>query len=261
MRMADRNLAGATYAGNRMTAQGQGDGWLDLGRTGAEVLLAQEARPVADVLPVPPGYDVTSLRPGSAWGSVVAVRHLDVDLRWRPAHQVLDAFGAYVGSSLLQVRGLEIAVVSVHSPTSWYPGLWEAVGKEGPAPSGRGRPWPSDVLLDALVDALRGREVIVAGDFNEALNYPADGDAGAAEWFGRTTRAGWLEVVATVFGGPVRTNFTRQAKRSYQNDHVFVSTTVAAAVQRVSVWNEPERSESDHAGIEVDFRLESLLRR
>lgn len=238
-----------------MTAQGQADAWLSMERTGADVLLAQEACLIDNALPVPNGFGVTPLRADSTWGSVVAVRNVDADLRWRPQHPTLDAFGDYVASSLVRVSGFEAAVVSVHSPTSWYPGLWEAAGQSGPVPHGMRRPWPSDVLLDALVEALNGREVIVAGDFNEAWNYPADGDAGSAAWFGRASEAGWIELVAKLFGGPVRTNFTRRTKRSYQNDHVFVSPTFADAVARVSVWNEPDRLVSDHAGIEVDFAL------
>ncbi len=255
MRIAVRNLGGATYPGNQMTAQGQIDGWLDLARTGADVLLAQEARLVSGTLPTPDGYRRTSLGPDAAWGSVVAVRDLDADLHWRPEHPVLEMFADYVSTSLVSVSGRELAVVSVHSPTSWQAGLWEAAGGEGPVPSGMNRPWPSDVLLDALIEALRGREVIVAGDFNEAWNYPADGDTGAAGWFGRAQGAGWTEVVAAVFGGPVRTNFTRNTKRSYQNDHVFASADMAASVRRVSLWNEPGRTVSDHAGIAVDFDL------
>jgi hypothetical protein len=202
MRIAVRNLGGATYPGNPMTAQGQVDAWLSLERTGADVLMAQEARLVGGALPVPDGFNVTRLRPDSAWGSVVAVRSLDADLQWRPQHPVLDAFGDYVGASLLHVRGTEVAVVPVHSPTSWYPGLWEAAGQGGDAPQGMRRPWPSDVLLDALVEALSGREVIVAGDFNEAWNYPADGDAGSAAWFARAKRAGWFELVSRAESSP-----------------------------------------------------------
>jgi len=95
------------------------------------------------------------------------------------------------------------------------------------------------------------RPAILAGDWNEAPNYPTEGDPGTLEWFDRARRAGLVEAVSMSFGGPVRTNFVKNATHSYQNDHVFMTGDVAERVQSVAVWMEPSRKVSDHAGIVV----------
>jgi len=81
---------------------------------------------------------------------------------------------------------LEIALVSVHVPPSNRPEIWAAAGKAVPA--GKQRPWPSDLVLDALLEVLEGRPAILAGDWNEAPNYPSENDVATAEWFDRARR-------------------------------------------------------------------------
>ena len=64
-----------------------------------------------------------------------------------------------------------------------------------------------------------------------------------------------MEVVNLAFGGPVRTNFVRNTKQSYQNDHVFMAPQLADRATSVAIWNElRERALSDHAGIIVELR-------
>lgn len=81
-------------------------------------------------------------------------------------------------------------------------------------PCGNARPWPSDAILNALIEVLGSRPGITAGDWNEAPNYPAEADPQTRAWFERAESAGWVEAVSTAFGGPVRTNFaaTRNAR-------------------------------------------------
>jgi endonuclease/exonuclease/phosphatase family metal-dependent hydrolase len=255
MKIAVRNVAGAFYPSNRYrTSAVQSASWDALLATGAEILLVQEATGVGTPLVLPEGWDAHPASPlDRGAGSVVAAAaHLDVDLQWRPEHPLLDALGAYLDFGVLRGHGDDIALVSVHAP-GWRPETWAATGLGIPQPTGLHRPWPSDLILDALVSLLDGRPAILAGDWNEATNYPQDDDEYAAAFFNRARNAGLVEVVSDTFGGPVRTNFTRQAKRSYQNDHVFITMALAERVRSVCVWNEPRMALSDHAGIVISL--------
>jgi endonuclease/exonuclease/phosphatase family metal-dependent hydrolase len=42
-------------------------------------------------------------------------------------------------------------------------------------------------------------------------------------------------------------------KRSFQNDHVFLTPRLSSELRQVSVWNEPGRRVSDHDGILIDL--------
>lgn len=217
-----------------------------------ELLLVQEAVAFDGVVPLPEGWSARPFEPFGGWGSVVAVRDdVTADLEWRPDHEVIEAFGSYLDFASVTVGGTEVAVVSVHSPPNWRDDLWRAVANDGPLPKGMARPWPSDVLLDALIQVLADRHAIVAGDWNEAPNYPGDADPGTKLWFDRARAAPWMEAIATVFKGPVTTNFTPNATRPYQNDHVFLTPALAAGLRSVGVWNEPAGTVSDHAGVVV----------
>jgi hypothetical protein len=253
VKIAIRNVGGAFYPSNPYrNAATQTASWATLLATGADILMLQEATGVGKPLTMPDGWRAS---PASALdrgaGSVVAAAsQVDGDLEWRPSHPVIDAFGAYLDFGLLRAYDEEIAFVSVHA-TSWRPEVWAAAGHTTPSPTGLERPWPSDLLLDTLLTVVSGRQAILAGDWNEAPNYPMEGDQGTMEWFDRARRAGLIEVLSLAFGGPVRTNFARSTKHSYQNDHVFMTGSIAKRVRSVAVWNEPHATLSDHAGIVV----------
>lgn len=256
--VAVRNLGGAFYPGNRYRDRAvQERSWDSLIAMEADLCLAQEATGVGTPFVAPAGWRAqpyTPLDRGS--GSVVAIAsHVDADLTWRPEHPVLDAFGAYLDFALVRALDESIAIVSVHVPPCLRESVWLAAGNTLPVPSGMRRPWSSDLMLDALHEALDGRPAILAGDWNEAPNWPSLDDPGTIEWFARGRRQGLVEVVSDAFGGPVRTNFARGTKNSYQNDHVFVTTKLAEQVRSVAVWNEPGRTVSDHAGIVVTLAL------
>ena len=256
MKVAVRNVGGAAYGANPYrNREAQAATWRSLLATGADIVLAQEATGVNEPFLPPVGWRANpASRLDRGAGSVVAVaEHVDADLSWRPAHQALDAFDAYLDFALVQAVGMQVAVASVHVPTLWQPDHWASSGIVGKMPSSL-RPWTSDVILDSLISVLDGREAIMAGDWNEALNYPGDDDPDAAAFFARAAAAGYVEVVNKTFGGPVRTNFARVAKRSYQNDHVFVTSGIAACLEQVAVFNEPAPGCSDHAGIVATFR-------
>ena len=251
LRVAVRNVAGASYPGNRYrTAAVQEAGFESVLSTGADVLVLQEATGVGRPFGVPTGWRALPASPlDRGCGSViVAADHVDIDLAWRPRHPVLDAFGAYLDFGLLHLEGTDIAVVSVHA-TRWQDAQWAATGAAGPTPTSSDRPWSSDVLLDTLLAVLGDQQAILAGDWNEAPNFPTEGDPGTAAWFGRARAAGLVEAVGTTFGGPIRTNFCASTKASYQNDHVFLTSGVAGRLRSVCVWNEPDARVSDHAGI------------
>lgn len=253
LRIAIRNLAGAAYPANRYRrADTQRAGIDTVLATRADILLLQEATGVGKPFALPEGW---RMQPASALdrgsGSVVAAAsHVPIDLSWRPSHRLLDAFGAYLDFGLLDLGGLEVCLASVHA-TAWRDEQWAATGRADALPRGNDRPWTSDAILDALVEAVSGREAILAGDWNEATNYPVEGDPGATAWFERARSAGLVEAIATTFGGPVRTNFVSAVKKSYQNDHVFLTSGLSARLRHVAVWNEPGSPVSDHAGIVV----------
>jgi len=104
---------------------------------------------------------------------VVAARQLAVDVEWRPRHAVLDACGAYLDFALWQAFDSEIALVSVHVPASYRPEIWAAAGRA--APASKKRPWQSDLVLDALLEALKGRPAILAGDLERGAKLPLRG--------------------------------------------------------------------------------------
>ncbi len=183
---------------------------------------------------------------------MVAADGIDIDLSWRPAHPELHAFGAYLDFGLLHDAEGDVGLVSVHA-TSWRPESWEATGSGEAMPRGLVRPWPSDGILNALIEVLEGRHAVLAGDWNEDLDYPGPGDPDAASFRQRASHAGLVEVVSTTFKGKVRTNFSHQTKTAYQNDQVFVTADLAARVRSVAVWSEPAARLSDHAGIAVTF--------
>lgn len=256
MRNATRNVGGMPYPGNPYHSPAVQDAaWASLVRTQPDIITAQEVTGFGRPFQPPKGWRAKPFHPlDRIGGSVVAIADgVEADLEWRPSHPVLDAFGAYLDFALVRACGTELAVVSVHVPTRWYAEHWAACGLEGNMPSSQ-RPWTCDVILDSLIETLHGRDAILAGDWNEALNYPADNDPDAAAFFARAKAAGYVEVVNRTFGGPVRTNFTKVAKRSYQNDHVFMAATVAERVEQVAIFNEPAPGCSDHAGIVVTVR-------
>lgn len=110
---------------------------------------------------------------------MIAADGIDIDLTWRPAHRVVEALGAYLDFGLLHDAYGNIALVSVHA-TSWRPELWAATGSSGPMPHGLFRPWPSDVILDVLLEVLEEWPAVLAGDWNEDPDYPNTGDPSAA---------------------------------------------------------------------------------
>ena len=118
-------------------------------------------------------------------------------------------------------------------------------------PQGLRRPWPSDAILDSLLQALEGRPAVLAGDWNEDLDFPGPGDPQSAAFRQRAVDAGLVEAVSTTFRGKVRTNLMHQTKNSYQNDQVFLTADLATRLRSVSVWCEPGARLSDHAGITV----------
>lgn len=258
MKIATRNLAGAKYAGNRFrSADAQARSLDDAISTGADVLLLQEVARLGSDLQAPPGWNAQPASPSSDWGSVVYVRDgFDVDLSWRPDHPVIEAFGSYLDfARLTDSTSGELALISVHAPPGWSVSTWAATENSGPMPD-RGRPWTSDVLLDVLVEAVGDRSAVLAGDWNEAPNYPSETAAGTVEFFARAKRHGLIEAVDNAFDGPVRTNFTSSARTAYQNDHVFLKGTIQDRLRSVAVWNEVAPRLSDHAGILVSLDLE-----
>src|SRR5690348_13874065 len=105
MKIAVRNVGGASYAGNPYrNAATQDASWAALLATGAELVLVQEATGVGHPLAMPDEWRASPASPldrGS--GSVVAAAaRVDVDLVWRPQHPVIDAFGAYLDFALLR---------------------------------------------------------------------------------------------------------------------------------------------------------------
>ena len=251
---ANRNLGGMPYPANRYYSPAiQDAAWASLIRTCPEIITAQEATGFGRPFEPPAGWRAKPFHPlDRIGGSVVAVADaVDADLDWRPSHPVIDTFGAYLDFTLVELWNLEVAVVSLHVPPKWYPHHWEGCGLPGPIPTGR--PWTCDVILDTLIEVLAGRPTILAGDHNEALNFPCDGDPAAIAYFARAEAAGYVEVVNTTFRGPVRTVFTPRTVRSYQNDHVHVSADLVSRVEEVTVFNEPNPGRSDHAGIIVTF--------
>lgn len=256
MKIAVRNLAGARYPGNPYRAsETQTQSLSDAIGTGADILLLQEVAGLGNGFRVPPGWHASPNNPSTDWGSVIVVRDgLDVDLSWRPDHPVLDAFGSYLDFALLAGGDAgQLALVSVHAPPGWSDSTWAATGFPGPTTAGMRRPWTSDVLLDVLVEAVGDHPAVLAGDWNEAPNYPTETTAGTVEFFARAKRHGLVEAVDTAFAGPVRTNFTSATRRAYQNDHVFLKGTIQDRLRSVAVWNEIEPRLSDHAGMLVTF--------
>ena len=191
MKIAVRNLGGAFYTGNAYrNAATQAVSWDALFDTSAEILLVQEATGCGSPLVVPDDWIASpaSALDRGAGSVVVAARQLAVDVEWRPRHAVLDACEAYLDFALWQAFGSEIALVSVHVPPSNRPEIWAAAGRA--APAGKQRPWPSDLVLDALLEALEGRPAILAGDWNEAPNYPTEMTSGPRS--GSTGRDGTI---------------------------------------------------------------------
>jgi endonuclease/exonuclease/phosphatase family metal-dependent hydrolase len=256
LKLAVRNLGGALHPGNRYrNRQLQAEALADAMMTGAEVLLLQEVTGVGRPFEVPPGwhFDQPYSKADRGGASVViATQRTDIDLTWRPAHRVLDAFGAYLDFGLLHEGDGDIALVSVHA-TGWRPELWVATGSTDAMPGALLRPWPSDVLLDTLVEVLGDRPAVLAGDWNEDPDYPHQDDKGAAAFQQRAADAGFVEAVSATFKGKVRTNFSHQTQKSYQNDRVFVTESLAPRLRSVSVWHELHAPLSDHAGITVTF--------
>lgn len=247
MKVAVRNLAGAPRGPG---VSEQAAIWENLLATTADVLLLQEVRGLNDPSTLPEGWRAHPAHAAQGWGSMVAIADGAADLEWRPSHPVLDGFGSYLDFARVPLDDSEIVVVSVHAPTGWND-LWGATGHEGDPPNGSRRPWPSDEILDALLEVIPGQQAILAGDWNEAINWPKPGDSGTEAWFERTQGAGLVEVVSLAFEGPMRTNFTAIAKRSYQNDHFFVTSSLVGRVSSVAIWNEPPPRCSDHAGLLV----------
>lgn len=250
---AVRNLAGAAYPANRYRRVDiQAAGVAGTLATGADVLLLQEATGVGRAFALPDGWRMApNNQLDRCAGSVVAAAsHVDMDVSWRPRHPILDAFDAYLDFGLLSPHADPIAVVSVHAP-AWRDPLWASTGLAGGPPAGYVRPWTSDVILDALLEVLEGRPAILAGDWNESPNYPTPDNPGTRAWFDRVHDAGLVEAVAMAFQSQVRTNFCRGVKRSYQNDHVFLTGGLAERLRSVAVWNEPGAPTSDHAGIVI----------
>jgi len=254
LKLAVRNLGGALHRGNRYRHRAvQAESLADVIATGAHVLLLQEVTGIGQPFEVPPGWrfrqPLSKAEQGAA-SVVVAADGIAIDLSWRPEHPVLDAFGAYLDFGLLHDADGDIALVSVHA-TSWRPELWAATGIGPSMPHGHFRPWPSDVILDFLLEVLEDRPAVLAGDWNEDLDYPGPGDPEAAAFRQRAATAGFVEAVSTSFKGKVRTNFMPQTKNQYQNDQVFLSAGLAARLRSVSIWCEPDARLSDHAGITV----------
>ncbi len=129
---------------------------------------------------------------------------------------MLDAFGAYLDFGLLHDPDGDVALVSVHA-TRWQPETWAATGSSAPIPQGLRRPWPSDAILDSLLQALESRPAVLAGDWNEDLDFPGPGDPQAAAFRQRAVDAGLVEAVSSTFRGKVRTNLMHQTKNPYQN--------------------------------------------
>jgi endonuclease/exonuclease/phosphatase family metal-dependent hydrolase len=253
--IAIRNFGGASYAGNTLRdREHQVRNWDSLLATGADIVLAQEATGVGQPFAPPEGWMASPAdRLDRGAGSVVAARSdVAIDLGWRPSHPVLDACASYLDFGNLRLDGDDIATASVHVPTKHRPEIWAAAFTEGGNPPRSGRPWPSDIILDALMESLGGREVILAGDWNEAPNWPTEHDSGTRAWFDRARSFGLVEIISNAFSGPVRTNFTPRATKAYQNDHVFMTSAVAERVRSVAVFNElPLRRLSDHAGLAI----------
>lgn len=101
MRMAVRNLGGASYAGSRYrSVEAQQRGLNSVIDTSAKVVLLQEVVRLGDAVRFPSGWRTAPSQPEkSDWGSVVAVADdVGADLSWRPSHPVLDACGSYLDS-------------------------------------------------------------------------------------------------------------------------------------------------------------------
>lgn len=260
LRIAVRNHGGAwhPHTSNPYRApEHQSAAFADTAATGAEVLLLQEVTGGGPAFAVPTGwrFDQPFSKADRGGASVVVVvEGRDADLTWRPDHPVLRAFGAYLDFALLRAGGLEVVLASVHVPTKWYPEHWKGAGRQGPMPSGP-RPWPSDVILDGLIEAIGTSEAVVAGDWNEDVDWPGAADADAAAFLQRAQDAGWLEAVSSTFKGKVRTNFAVRTVKPYQNDKVFLTPELARRLRSVAVWHEPDSRVSDHAGLLVTLDL------
>jgi hypothetical protein len=256
LRLAVRNLGGALHGGNRYrNREFQAEALADVMMTGAQVLLLQEVTGAGSPFEVPPGWRFHQPYSQADHGGasvVIAADGTDIDLSWRPAHPVLEACGAYLDSGLLYDTEGDIALVSVHA-TGWRPELWAATGSKETMPHGLYRPWPSDIILDTLIEVLGNQPAVLAGDWNEDPDYPHPGDPHAAAFQERAVSAGFVEAVSTTFEGKVRTNFSHRTQKSYQNDRVFMSASLAAKLRSVSVWHEPRARLTDHAGITVTF--------
>lgn len=262
LKMAVRNFGGALHLGRRNRYRDpatQADALADAIATGAHVLLLQEVTGGGPPFDVPAGWrfhQPYSKADRGAASVVVVAGGVGADPTWRPEHPVLDAFGAYLDFGLLNAPALagEVVLASVHA-SRWQPHQWATTGRPDPMPRGVRRPWPSDVILDALIDVLAGREAVLAGDWNEDLDYPAPGDRAAAAFEQRARDAGLVEAVSSTFKGKVRTNFADGTTKAYQNDKVFLTPRLAAQLRSVAVWHEPGARLGDHAGLTVTIDI------
>jgi hypothetical protein len=252
LKVAVRNLGGAYYPGNRYrTRELQAAALADAIGTGAGVLLLQEVTGCGSPFEAPPGWQFHqpySRADRGAASVVMAADGVAVDLTWQPPHPLLEAYAAYLDFGMLLEPPGPIMLASVHA-TRWFENTWAATGRPEPMPEGSQRPWPSDAILDALIEVTGGHSAILAGDWNEDPDYPRPGDPGAAAFQQRAVDAGLVEAIGHTFGGRVRTNFSARTKAAYQNDRVFLTSDLAERLRSVAVWHEPGARLSDHAGV------------
>ena len=113
-------------------------------------------------------------------------------------------------------------------------------------------------LVELLRATLRGRRVLVGGDFNAARRFDAVyGGQKHQRFFTAMERAGFHEAHWGVHGREVQSFWGRQTKESYQDDHFFLSSEWQARVRSCDVVdNESVRRLSDHGPVVLELDVD-----
>jgi endonuclease/exonuclease/phosphatase family metal-dependent hydrolase len=148
---------------------------------------------------------------------------------------------SFLAAADVVAPGGSLRVVSVH--------LYPRQGQEHQA--------NLSTLFDLLAESLGDRPFVVAGDINAARRFDeVYGGHRYATFFGSVAERGFHDCHFGLHAKEVQTFWGRQAKESYQLDHVFVAQSWASRVRACNVVdNATVRQVSDHAPVVLDLDL------
>lgn len=211
----------------------------------ADVALVQESLLQASLAaPRPKHFFVRGAWKRSCdWGSGVYVRAL-------PAEETEFAVGegVHVAAARIQTRDGSVLAVSVHVST-------DGDQEERLA-----------LLADSLAERARTERIIVGGDFNAARLFDENHGYDFNAFFEAMRNGGFFECHWRMHGREEQTLWRKGTKEPYQDDHIFVSETLAPQVRACAVVDAEQiaagkppvavtRKLSDHGPVLLDVDL------